>query len=56
MKIYKLNLLKNVKKHKIFNISLLKLIDFNVFIQEIFYYESQKNEEFEIEKILKQND
>ena len=31
-KIYELNLLKNVKIHLIFNISLLKLIDFNTLI------------------------
>ena len=36
---YKLNLSKNVKIHLVFNISLLKLIDLNIFIQEIFHYE-----------------
>ena len=49
---YKLNLFKNVKIHSIFNISLLKSIDFNAFIQETFHYEKQKKEKFEIEKIL----
>ena len=39
-KTYELNLSKNVKKYKIFNISLLKLIDLNAFTQEIFHYES----------------
>ena len=37
-KTYELNLFKNVKIHLIFNISLLKLIDLNIFIREIFHY------------------
>ena len=37
-KIYELNLSKNVKIHLIFNIFLLKLIEFNTFIQKIFRY------------------
>ena len=53
-KTYKLNLFKNVKIHSIFNIFLLKLIDLNILIQEIFHYEKQKKKKFEIEKILKQ--
>ena len=35
---YKLNLFKNVKVYLIFYISLLKSIDFNIFIQKIFHY------------------
>ena len=41
-KSYKLNLSKNVKVHSIFNISLLKLIDFSTLIQETFHYITQK--------------
>ena len=53
---YKLNLLKNVKVHLIFHVSLLKSIDFNIFIQKTFHYTTQKKNEFEIENILqKQN-
>ena len=54
LKIYELNLLKDVKIHSILKISLLKLVDLNIFIQETFHYKKQKKEEFEIEKILKQ--
>ena len=50
---HKLNLFKNVKIHSIFNISLLKLVDLNTFIQEIFHYTCQKEQEFEIKQILK---
>ena len=50
-KSYELNLFKNVKIHLIFNISLLKLVDLNTFIQETFRYEKQKKK-FKIEKIL----
>ena len=39
LKNYELNLFKNVKIHSMFNISLLKLIDLNTFIQETFHYE-----------------
>ena len=38
-KSYELILFKNVKVHLIFNISLLKSIDFNTLIQETFHYE-----------------
>ena len=50
---YELNLLKNVKVYSIFYISLLKSIDFNIFIQKTFYYAIQKKNEFEIENILR---
>lgn len=53
-RIYELNLLKNVRKHKVFNIFLLKFVDFNAFIQEIFHYESQQEKKFEVKKILRQ--
>ena len=53
---YELNLSINVKIFSIFHIFLLKSIDSNTFIQNTFYYESQKNDENEIENILnKQN-
>ena len=39
---YELNLFKNVKVYSIFYISLLKSIDFNIFIQKTFYYTIQK--------------
>ena len=51
---YELNLLKNIKVHLIFHVLLLKSIDFNIFIQKTFYYTTQKNDEFVIKKILKQ--
>ncbi len=37
---YTLDLFKNAKVFLIFNILLLKLIDFNTFIQKIFYYKA----------------
>ena len=52
-KSYELNLLKNAKIHSIFDIFLLKSIDLNIFIQETFHYEKQKEKKFEIKKILK---
>ena len=52
-KSYELNLFKNVKIHSIFNISLLKLIDLNMFIQKTFHYIAQKEDEFEVKAILK---
>ena len=39
---YELNLFKNVKVHVIFYILLLKSIDFNIFIQNTFYYTIKK--------------
>ena len=40
---YEFELSKNIRIHSIFHISLLKLIDFNTFIQENFHYHSKKN-------------
>ena len=40
---YKFELLKNTRIHSIFHISLLKSIDFNIFIQKDFHYYSKKN-------------
>ena len=53
LKNYELNLFKNAKVHLIFDIFLLKLIDFNTFIQKTFHYEKQKEKKFEVEKNLK---
>jgi len=50
---YKLDLLKNAKVFSIFYILLLESADLSTFIQDTFYYQSQKIE-FEIEKILEQ--
>ena len=55
-KSYELNLLNDAKVHSIFDISLLKSIDLNTFIQETFQYEKQKKKKFEIEKILKKKE
>lgn len=52
-KSYELKLLKNAQIHLMFNISLLKLIDLDTFIQETFRYKKQKKSEFEIKTILK---
>ena len=49
---YELKLLLNTRIYSIFYILLLKLVDFNIFIQKTFYYYS-KEKKFEIEKILK---
>jgi len=51
---YKLNLFKNVKIFLVFYILLLKSIDSSTFIQKIFYYKLQKENRFEIERILEQ--
>lgn len=51
---YELNLSKDAKIYLIFNISLLKLVDSNTLIQKLFRYEKQKEEEFKVERILKE--
>ena len=48
-----LNLLENIKIHSIFDNSLLKSINLDIFIQEAFRYVKQKKNEFEIKAILK---
>ena len=53
LKSYELNLLKNVKIHSIFDIFLLKSIDFNTLIQETFHYEKKKKKNFKSNKFLK---
>jgi len=49
---YELDLLKNVKVFLVFHISLLESVDSSTFIQETFHYYSQKENRFEIERIL----
>jgi hypothetical protein len=53
---YELDLLKNVKVFLVFHISLLESADLNTFIQKTFHYYSQKENRFEIEKILEKKD
>ena len=50
---YKLNLFRDVKIHSVFHVLLLKSVDSQTFIQKTFHYEIQKENEFEVEKILK---
>ena len=42
LKSYELNLFKDVKIYLMFNVSLLKLVNLNTFIQETFRYIAQK--------------
>ena len=49
---YELNLSTDVKVFSVFHVSLLKSVDSDTFIQNIFHYEIQKDDEYEIEKIL----
>ena len=49
---YELNLSANVKVFSVFHVSLLKSVDSDTSIQNIFHYEMQKDDEYEIEKIL----
>jgi hypothetical protein len=49
---YELDLPKNAKVFLVFYISLLKLVDPSTSIQETFHYHSQKENRFEVEKIL----
>ena len=53
---YELNLSANVKVFSVFHVFLLKSVDSNTSIQNIFHYEIQKNDEYEIEKILDKQD
>jgi len=49
---YELDLLKNARVFLVFHISLLESVDFSTSIQETFHYHPQKENRFEIEKIL----
>jgi hypothetical protein len=53
---YELDLFKNAKVFLVFHISLLKLVDPSTFIQKTFHYKPQKENRFEVEKILKKKD
>ena len=50
---YKLNLFKDIKVFLVFYISLLKLVNLNMFIQEFFYYKAQKESKYKVKQILK---
>jgi hypothetical protein len=49
---YELDLLKNAKVFLVFHISLLESADFSTPIQRTFHYHSQKENRFEIKRIL----
>jgi hypothetical protein len=49
---YELDLLKNARVFLVFHISLLESVDPNTPIQETFHYYPQKENRFEVEKIL----
>jgi hypothetical protein len=49
---YELDLLKNAKVFLVFHISLLESADPNTSIQKTFHYHSQKENRFEVERIL----
>jgi len=53
---YELDLFKNVKVFLVFHISLLKLADFSTSIQKTFHYHPQKENRFEVERILEKSD
>jgi len=51
---YELDLSKNVKVFLVFHISLLKSVDSNTPIQKTFHYKAQKKSQYEVKKILEQ--
>ena len=53
---YELNLLSDTKIHPIFHVSLLKPADPETLIQNTFHFQYENENEYEIEKILAQND
>jgi len=53
---YELDLLKNVKVFLVFYISLLKLVDLITSLQNTFYFYSQEEKQYEVERILQQKD
>jgi len=53
---YELDLFKNAKVFLIFYISLLKLANSITPLQDTFYFHSQKEEQYKVEKILQQED
>ena len=53
---YELNLSPNIKIHSIFHVLLLKSADPKTFIQNTFHFQYKEEDEYEIEKMLEQND
>ena len=53
---YELNLFSDIKIHPIFHVSLLKSADPKTFIQNTFHFQYENENEYEVEKILAQND
>jgi hypothetical protein len=53
---YELDLFKNVKVFLVFYISLLKLADSTTPLQDTFYFHSQEEKQYEVERILQQKD
>ncbi len=53
---YELDLSKNARVFSVFHISLLKSANLITPLQDTFYFHSQKEEQYEIEKILQQED
>ena len=53
---YELNLFSDIKIHSIFHVSLLKSADPKTFIQNTFHFQYEDENEYEIKKILTQND
>ena len=49
---YKLQLLSNIRRYQVFYISILKLVDAKIPLQEIFYYQDIKDQKYEVEEIL----
>ena len=52
---YELNQFSNTKIHSIIHVSLLKSADSKTFIQNTFHFQYENENEYEIEKILTQN-
>ena len=53
---YKLNLFSDIKIHSIFHVSLLKSANPKTFIQNTFHFQYEEKDEYEIEKMLEQDD
>jgi len=51
---YELDLLKDAKVFLVFYISLLELVDSTTPLQDTFYFHPQKEKQYEVEKILRQ--